>query len=130
MDIRIQAKFCQAHKEKSARREWVTKGYPNIDWSAFDGRIADVALNPGYYGYYGTRGLRAMSNNILSKFSPELREIAFKDRLVAARGVAAYVETVLVPELVVRFISEDMKVSEEKARQIMMDTRRVIKRGD
>ena len=41
MNIRTQAKFCRAHKKKSARKEWLTKGYPDIDWSTLDARIAE-----------------------------------------------------------------------------------------
>jgi hypothetical protein len=138
MNTRTQARFCQAHKKKSAWEEWLTKGYPDIDWSALDARIAEhhafiqgfldgassysrdvlegeiksgknrtlaqatiksnVTLTPGYYG---TRGLRAMSENIMSEFSPLLRKIAVKDRLVSTRGVMGYLQTVLVSELAV-----------------------------
>jgi hypothetical protein len=159
MNIRTQAKFCRAHKKRSAGEEWVTKGYPTIDWSALDARIAehhtflqslldgassysrdvleeeiksgkdrtlaqaimksDVTLTPGYYG---TRGLRAMSENIMYEFSPQLRKIAVADRLVSARGVTGYVQMVLVPELAVRLIAEDMSVGVDEARQIMKDS--------
>jgi hypothetical protein len=80
---------------------------------------SNVTLTPGYYG---TRGLRAMSENIMSKFSPLLRKIAVKDRLVSTRGVTGYVQTVLVPELAVRLIGEDMGVGEDGARQIMRES--------
>lgn len=73
-------------------------------------------------GYYGSRGLRAMSENIISKFSPHLRKIAVQDRLVAARGVTGYVHNVLVPEMAVRLIGEDMAVGVEEARQILKDS--------
>ena len=63
-----------------------------------------------------------MSENIIKKFSSHLRDIAVKDRLVAARGVAGYVQSVLVPELAVRLISEDMKCGVQEARQIMKDS--------
>ena len=63
-----------------------------------------------------------MSENIMKKFSPYLRTIAVTDRLVAARGVPGYVQSVLVPELAVRLISEDMKCGVEEARQIMRDS--------
>ena len=73
-------------------------------------------------GYYGPRGLEAMSENIINKFSSLLRKIVVEDRLVAATGVPGYVQSVLVPELAVRLISEDMKCGVEEARQIMRDS--------
>jgi hypothetical protein len=79
----------------------------------------DDALTPGYYG---SRGQRAMSDNIMKKFSPTLRTIAVKDRLVAAHGVTGYVQAVLVPELAVMMIKEDMDVEVEEARIIMRDS--------
>ncbi len=63
-------------------------------------------------GYYGLRGFRAMSENIMSKFSPLLRRIAVKDRLVAARGVPGYVQNVLVSELAARLIGKDTALGE------------------
>jgi len=159
MNIRSQTKFCRVHKKKSARNEWAEKGYPSIDWSDLDARLAQhhsyiKSLLDGassYYrnilaeqvksgkdrtllqavsnsnnsltpGYYGSRGFRAMSENIMDKFSAQLREIAVTDRLVAARGVTGYVQTVLVLELAVRLIREDMGVGVEDARQIMRES--------
>jgi hypothetical protein len=159
MNLRMQIKFCRAHKKKSARDTWISLGYPTIDWDSLDERIAkhhyflqnllngasshyrdalsesvksgknrtlkqsmlssDMPLGPGYYG---SRGLRAMSENIMNEFSPQLRKIAVKDRLVAARGVIGYVQAVLVPELATRLIGEDMGVSTEQARKIMSES--------
>lgn len=73
-------------------------------------------------GYYGIRGLRAMSENIVAEFSTLLRKRAVKDRLVSARGHTAYVQSVLVPELTVQLIMEDMDVDEEEARSIMKES--------
>lgn len=58
----------------------------------------------------------------MDKFSAQLRRIAVTDRLVAARGVTGYVQTVLVPELAVRLIREDMGVGVEDARQVMRES--------
>lgn len=80
---------------------------------------SDNSLTPGYYG---SRGFRAMSENIMDKFSSQLRRIAITDRLVAARGVTGYVQTVLVPELAVRLICEDMSLGVEEARQVMRES--------
>ncbi|KAK3695298.1 RTC4-like domain-containing protein [Podospora appendiculata] len=73
-------------------------------------------------GYYGIRGLRAMSENLIGQFSSLLRKRAVQDRLVSARGHTAYVQTVLVPELAVRLIKEDMDVGDEEARRIMKES--------
>ncbi|KAK1830304.1 RTC4-like domain-containing protein [Podospora conica] len=74
-------------------------------------------------GYYGGRGMRAMSERIVEDLSSALRKRSDDDELVsAARGVGAYVQSVLVPEVAVRLIMEDMDVGAEKARQIMEDS--------
>ncbi|KAH0548664.1 hypothetical protein GP486_007790, partial [Trichoglossum hirsutum] len=39
MNIRKQSKFCRAHKQRSAKEEWVTRGYPDIDWDGLRARI-------------------------------------------------------------------------------------------
>lgn len=159
MNIRTQAKFCRAHKKRSARTEWTSRGYPTIDWDSLDARIAehhsflknildtsssyyrdileenvksgkdktlfqaiinsDISLTPGYYG---SRGLRAMSENIMHEFTPQLRKLAVTDRLVSARGVSNYVQTVLVPELCVKLVQEDMHVEVQDARRIMSES--------
>lgn len=76
-------------------------------------------------GYYGPRGLRAVQEHVISKYSSALRRKAVTDRQVSARGYGHYVQAVLVPELVVRLIVEDMSVSPEQARQIMEESVKV-----
>ncbi|KAI0842291.1 hypothetical protein F5Y06DRAFT_285060 [Hypoxylon sp. FL0890] len=73
-------------------------------------------------GYYGPRGLRAMTEYIMRTLSSVVRKRAVEDRLVSARGYTGYVQVVLVPELAVRLIMEDMDVTEEDARKIMQDS--------
>lgn len=80
---------------------------------------SDANLTPGYYGI---RGLRAMSENLIGEFSGVLRRRALQDRLVAARGHTAYLQAVLVPELAVRLIMEDMDVGAEEARGILKES--------
>lgn len=48
-----------------------------------------------------------------------------KDGLIALGGVAAFIQTVLVPELGVRLIMEDMNVREAKARIILDESREI-----
>jgi hypothetical protein len=80
---------------------------------------SDANLTPGYYGM---RGLRAMTENLISEFSALLRKRSLEDRLVSARGHTAYLQAVLVPELAVRLIMEDMGVGEEEARAVLMES--------
>ncbi|KAI9730611.1 MAG: hypothetical protein M1818_008093 [Claussenomyces sp. TS43310] len=178
MNIRLQERFCRAHKRQAARAEWTARGYPRIDWEGLDQRIrqhhdflkkildggasyyknvlqehvrsgknrtllqglltspaaAAAASSPSSSsfsseptltpGYYGPRGLRAMSENIMARFSPQLRRIAVTDRLVSARGVTAYVEAVLVPELAARLIAEDLCLAgpADDVRAVMRDS--------
>ncbi|KAJ5758006.1 uncharacterized protein N7511_006700 [Penicillium nucicola] len=37
--IREQQQFCASHQERSAMKEWETKGYPEINWDTFDERL-------------------------------------------------------------------------------------------
>jgi hypothetical protein len=73
-------------------------------------------------GYYGTRGLRAISENTMQKFTPLLKKRMVVDRLMAARGFTPYVEYVVVPEVAVRLIMEDMNCAVERAREIMSES--------
>ncbi|KAK4251203.1 RTC4-like domain-containing protein [Corynascus novoguineensis] len=80
---------------------------------------SDANLTPGYYGL---RGLRAMTENLIGAFAALLRRRAVEDRLVSARGYTAYLQAVLVPELAVRLIMEDMGVGEEEARSVLAES--------
>jgi len=73
-------------------------------------------------GYYGSRGLRAISENIMLRFTPLLKERAIQDKAVMARGVTAFVQMVLVPEVATLLIMEDMEVDEEKARDVLVES--------
>jgi len=77
-------------------------------------------------GYYGPKGEKVMTEHILSDFSRELRDIAIKDSLVAASGVAGgvsgFVQAVLVPEAAVLLVKDDMKVDVQQARKILAES--------
>lgn len=74
-------------------------------------------------GYYGSRGLRAISECIMEKFTPLLKKRAGTDRLMSARTVSGFVQSVLVPEVTVLLIKEDMGVeSDEEARKILLES--------
>jgi hypothetical protein len=73
-------------------------------------------------GYYGARGLRAISEHVMGEFSKLLMKRAVKDKLVAARGVTGFVQAVVVPEVTVLLISDDMDVGIQEARDILTDS--------
>ena len=58
----------------------------------------------------------------MRKFTPLLKKRLPHDPVMSARGFTAYVQSVLVPELVVRLIMEDMDVDVEKGREILADS--------
>jgi hypothetical protein len=155
MTIAQQQRFCHAHKTKSARDIWSERGYPKINWSRLDKRIAKhydflrdiLEGGSSHYGsiyskgiqkggnrtllkmtgnltpgYYGTRGLRVMTETLIDHFSALLRKVAVQDRVVSARGQTTFVQCVLVPELGVRLIMDDMHVDEQEARDIMKES--------
>lgn len=73
-------------------------------------------------GYYGPRGLRAMSEYIIGEFSAVLRSRSVEDKTISARGPTTFVYRVMVPELAVQLIREDMGVGAEDARVIMRES--------
>ncbi|KAG8625375.1 hypothetical protein KVT40_007126 [Elsinoe batatas] len=40
MNLRMQEKFCQAHKEKNAAETWESSKYPTVDWTILNKRLA------------------------------------------------------------------------------------------
>ncbi|KAF4634365.1 hypothetical protein G7Y89_g3733 [Cudoniella acicularis] len=73
-------------------------------------------------GYFGGRGLRAISEIIMHEFTPLIKKRAVKDKLIAARTVVDFVQYVLVPEVTVLMIMEDMDVEVEEARDILKES--------
>ncbi|KAG9862404.1 hypothetical protein KCV02_g24496, partial [Aureobasidium melanogenum] len=39
MNLRLQERFCQAHKARTADDVWQDRGYPSINWSALQSRL-------------------------------------------------------------------------------------------
>lgn len=62
------------------------------------------------------------ADNIVSKFNSKIRRLAASDKLISSGGVSRYVQAVLVPELAVLLVMDDMKVDEEKAREVIRDS--------
>jgi hypothetical protein len=56
------------------------------------------------------------------EFTPLLKKRVVKDRLMAARGVTGFVQSVLVPEVTVLLIMEDMNIIIDEARTVMKDS--------
>jgi hypothetical protein len=79
-------------------------------------------LNPGYYG---PRGCKLMCDYLVEEFGESLKENATKDRVIAGRGSAAFIQSVLVAELAVQLIMEDMDVSASEAREIMEESKAI-----
>ncbi|KAF7551292.1 hypothetical protein G7046_g7757 [Stylonectria norvegica] len=77
-------------------------------------------MNPGYYG---PRGFNLMCDFLVQEFGSLLKERAVADRVIAGRGPAAFIQSVLVAELAVRLICEDMDVGVKKARDIMSESK-------
>lgn len=73
-------------------------------------------------GYYGGRGLRAMSEFVMERHTRLLQQRAITDALVSARGAAVFVQHVVVPELATKLIAEDMTTDDCQARQILHDS--------
>jgi hypothetical protein len=58
-------------------------------------------------------------------FQSVLRERAPVDKVISGRGAVAFIQSVLLPELAVRLISDDMLVTLEESRQIMEDSKQL-----
>ena len=73
-------------------------------------------------GYYGSKGTKLITQNILHAFSPMLRRLAATDKLIVDGGVSGYIQAVLAPEMAVLLVQEDMRVDEERAREILRES--------
>lgn len=77
-------------------------------------------LNPGYYG---ARGFNVMCDYLVREFGDLLKRRAVSDRVIAGRGSAAFIQSVLVAELAVKLIEEDMNVGIEEAMDILEESK-------
>ncbi|KAH8591377.1 RTC4-like domain-containing protein [Bisporella sp. PMI_857] len=73
-------------------------------------------------GYYGSRGLKIISEHIMHQFTPLLKRVAVTDSLMIARGVTPFVQLVLVPEVTTLLIKEDLDVDEARARAVLTES--------
>ena len=77
-------------------------------------------LNPGYYG---PRGFNLMCDYLVNEFGSLLKERAVDDRVIAGRGSAAFIQSVLVAELAVQLIKDDLHLSVDDARKILEESK-------
>lgn len=66
--------------------------------------------------------IRSSISHIMDHFSSHIRSIACADSLIAACGVALYVQEVLVPEMAMLLVKEDMSVNDAEARSILEES--------
>jgi RTC4-like domain len=100
------------------RRVWAEKIQKGADRTM----KKEENMNPGYYG---PRGFNFFSDQLVPMFQSVLKQRALVDKVVSGRGAVAFIQSVLLPELAVRLISDDMLVSRDEARQILEDSKQL-----
>lgn len=77
------------------------------------------------YSFQASKAKDSRTEHIVNHLSDQLREQSSKDKLVAAAGVSGgvsgYVQAVLVPELAEQLVMEDLKVSSQRAREVITE---------
>lgn len=58
----------------------------------------------------------------MDRFSVKMNRLAKFDPIIQKAGPAVYAQSVLVPELAIRFVKEDMGVDDDAARQILRES--------
>lgn len=122
---RIKAQIPDLEKIVKGEKESRFRGGAADDAKATKGNVKAVFQSnfQGYTpGYYGPKGAFIFGEVILSELGGILNQYGSKDALITKSGAAAFTQTVLVPELAVRLIMQDMKVGEERAAEIMIET--------
>ncbi|EDN10699.1 predicted protein [Histoplasma mississippiense (nom. inval.)] len=76
-------------------------------------------------GYYGPKASDILGEEIAYLFASDLREASKQKSLVQKYGVAMYIQEVLVPEVLTKFVAEDMMVDDDKARSILEQSNRI-----
>lgn len=74
-------------------------------------------------GYYGPKGGNIMSAQLMKRFDRLLKRNAVEDVVISGRGPAAFVQGVLVAELAVRLIMHDLDITQEKAREVLEESK-------
>jgi RTC4-like domain len=116
------------HLEKVLRRRVTSYYHDKLGEVANDRKKLRRYLRQGIvdvvkHGYYGPKGARTIGNAISVNMSKALSEALKRDKIVKAAEVGGFVSAVLAPELMVRLVMEDMKVSEpDGARKILAES--------
>ena len=71
LNIRQQARFCKAHKTRSAENEWQLKGYPEIDWPGLSERLGQ---------------LHSVADDILKGVRPSFYRNVFEDQIKSGQN--------------------------------------------
>lgn len=66
-------------------------------------------------GYYGPRGAAAMLDAVTRRFSHDIGRLAATSKVINTAGVAAYAQSVLVPEMTLLLVQEDMNRDDDEA---------------
>ncbi|KAI9892317.1 MAG: hypothetical protein M1814_001517 [Vezdaea aestivalis] len=92
--------------------------------SLLDSYMSDEAF-ASTPGYYGSKGAAIMNNMLMSRFAVDLKYLSEKDKLIRSIGAAAFVQTVLVPELAVFLIMKDLDRPYEEAVRVMTESQQL-----
>ncbi|KAF2806954.1 uncharacterized protein BDZ99DRAFT_448593 [Mytilinidion resinicola] len=106
-------------KEKSAYRDKLEQSVRTGSNRNLLSAIMTDEFKQSTTGYYGARGARVMMEYITKTFAPQIRRLAPTDKLISSGGMSKFVQSVLLPELVIRLVIDDMKVNEERAKEII-----------
>ena len=71
LNVRQQARFCKAHKKRSAEKVWQAKGYPKIDWTRLGDRL---------------KKFHAAVDDILKGNRPSFYRNVFEDQMKTGRN--------------------------------------------
>lgn len=88
--------------------------------------LKEGVLDVVRYGYYGPRGAKVAAESITLMLSAELVQAAATDVVVREAGAGGFVQAVLVPELVGRWIAEDRGWNLEEEADWKDDVSRVL----
>ena len=76
--------------------------------------LKDGVLDVVKYGYYGPRGGKVAAETLMFQLSEDLAVAVEKDPLVRDATAVGFVQGVLVPELISRWVAEDLRAKHEK----------------
>ena len=87
--------------------------------------LKEDVLDVVKYGYYGPRGAKVAAEAITLRLSKELKEVVKSDVVVTEPGAGGFVQAVLVPEMMGRWVAEDRGLRLE-GEEWKVEARRVL----